>query len=55
MFLDNLFLNINVVHCLLAINFAVIGTTRKNAISLLTSLTNILVKDKETKKDDKKR
>ena len=42
-------------HCLLTINFTVIDTTRKNAIGLPTSLTNILVKDKEIKKNDKKR
>ena len=50
-FLDNLFLNINIAHTLLAINFAVIGTTRKNVTSLLLSLTNILAKDKEAKKN----
>ena len=55
MFLNNLFLNINMAHYLLIINFAIIGTTRKNAVGLLTSLTNILVKDKEAKKNDKKR
>ena len=55
MFLDNLFLNVNMAHCLLAIDFAIIGTTCKNAIGLSTSLTDVLVKDKEAKKDDKKR
>ena len=50
-FLDNLFLNINVAHILLTINFAIIDTTRKNTTSLLLSLTNILAKDKEAKKD----
>ena len=55
MFLNNLFLNINIAHCLLTINFTIIDTTRKNAIGLPTSLTNILVKDKEIKKNDKKR
>ena len=54
-FLDNLFLNVNVAHYLLAIDFAVMGTTRKNAVGLLMSLTNVLAKDKEVKKDDKKR
>ena len=55
MFLNNLFLNINVVYYLLVIDFAIIGTTHKNAIGLLISLTDILVKDKEAKKDNKKR
>ena len=50
-FLDNLFLNINIAHILLAINFAIIDTTRKNVTSLPLSLTNILAKDKEAKKD----
>ena len=50
-FLDNLFLNINVAHALLAINFAVMGTTRKNATGLPSSLTDVLAKDKEAKKD----
>ena len=54
-FLDNLFLNVNVAHCLLAIGFAVMGTTRKNAIGLPTSLTDVLAKDKEAKKDDRKK
>ena len=53
-FLDNLFLNINVAHCLYAINFAVIGTTCKNAANLPDSLTDILAKDKKTKKEKKK-
>ena len=53
-FLDNLFLNVNVAHCLLAIGFAVMGTTCKNAVGLPVSLTDILAKDKEAKKDDKK-
>ena len=55
MFLNNLFLNINMVHYLLTIDFAIIGTTRKNAVSLPTSLTDVLAKDKEAKKNDKKR
>ena len=46
MFLDNLFLNVNVAHYLLAIGFAVMGTTCKNAVGLLVSLTDILAKDK---------
>ena len=50
-FLDNLFLNINIVYILLTINFAVMGTTRKNATGLPLLLTNVLVKDKEAKKD----
>ena len=53
-FLDNLFLNVNVAHCLHAIDFAVMGTTRKNAASLLVSLTTLLVKDKEVKKEARK-
>ena len=52
-FLDNLFLNVNVAHCLLYINFAVMGTTRKNAAGLPLSLTDILVKDKKLKKEAK--
>ena len=55
MFLNNLFLNVNVIYYLLTISFAIIGITRKNAIGLLTSLTNILVKDKEAKKNDRKK
>ena len=50
-FLDNLFLNINIAHILLTINFAVIGTTRKNITGLPLLLTNVLAKDKETKKN----
>ena len=57
MFLNNLFLNINVAHCLYAIGFSIMGTTRKNAIGVPDLLTNVLVKDKkakkETKEDDK--
>ena len=55
MFLDNLFLNINVAHYLLTIDFTIIDTTCKNAVSLLMLLTNILAKNKEAKKDNKKR
>ena len=51
-FLDNLFLNVNVAHALLAINFAIMGTTRKNVTSLPLSFTNILAKNKEAKKDE---
>lgn len=54
MFLDNLFLNVNVAHCLLAIGFAVMGTTRKNAAGLPESLTDVLAKDKKAKKEEKK-
>ena len=43
------------VYYLLIIDFTIIDTTRKNTISLLISLTDILVKDKEAKKDNKKR
>ena len=53
-FLDNLFLNIAMAHALLAIGFAVMGTTQKNATGLSPSLTAILAKDKEAKKDTKK-
>ena len=42
-------------HYLLTINFAIIDTTCKNTIGLPMSLTNILVKDKEAKKNNKKR
>ena len=51
MFLDNLFLNINVAHYLFAIGFSIMGTTHKNTTSLLASLTTILAKDKKVKKD----
>ena len=50
-FLDNLFLNVNVAHCLFAIGFSVMGTTRKNAAGLPASLTAVLAKDKKAKKD----
>ena len=50
-FLNNLFLNINIAYVLLTINFAIIDTTRKNVTSLPLSLTNILAKDKEAKKN----
>ena len=53
-FLDNLFLNVNVAHCLLAIGFAVMGTTRKNTAGLPESLTDVLAKDKKAKKEEKK-
>ena len=52
-FLDNLFLNVSVAHCLFAIGFSVMGTTRKNAAGLPTSLTDILAKDKKAKKEEK--
>ena len=52
-FLDNLFLNINFAHCLYAIGFSVMGTTRKNAASLPESLIDILAKDKKAKKEAK--
>ena len=54
MFLDNLFPNITIAHALLAVGFAIIDTTRKNAAGLPLSLTAILAKDKEAKKDTKK-
>ena len=50
-FLDNLFLNIAVAHCLYAIEFSVMGTTRKNAAGVPVSLTDVLAKDKKAKKD----
>ena len=53
-FLDNLFLNVNVAHCLHAIDFAVMGTTRKNAAGLPASLITLLAKDKEAKKEARK-
>ena len=51
MFLNNLFLNINVAYVLLTINFAVMGTTQKNVTGLPSSLTDVLAKDKEAKKN----
>ena len=53
MFLDNLFLNINVAHYLYAISFSIMGTTRKNAAGLPESLTDVLAKDKKAKKEAK--
>ena len=50
-FLNNLFLNINIAYILLTINFAIMGTTWKNTTGLPLLLTNILVKDKEAKKN----
>ena len=41
-------------HYLYTINFAVMGTTRKNATSLLALLTTLLAKDKEAKKEVRK-
>lgn len=52
-FLDNLFLNINVAHCLFAIGFSVMGTTRKNTAGLPATLTDILAKDKNAKKEER--
>src|ERR1700750_389309 len=54
MFLDNLFLNVNITHYLLAISFAVMGTTRKSAAGLPESLTDVLAKDKKAKKEEQK-
>jgi len=42
-FLDNLFLNVDVAHCLQAIGVGCMGTTRKNATGLPTEL--LLLKD----------
>ena len=53
-FLDNLFLNISIAHYLLAIGFAVIGTTHKNATRLPKSLTSVKDKDKKSKKKEKR-
>jgi hypothetical protein len=44
-FLDNLFLNIDVAHALLAIDIGVMGTTRKNS----KGLPDILIKLKDIK------
>ena len=52
-FLDNLFLNVAVAHCLYVIDFFVMGTTRKNAVGVPDSLTDVLAKDKKAKKDAK--
>ena len=38
-FLDNLFLNINLAHTLLAINVGCMGTTRKNATGVPAAIT----------------
>ena len=38
-FLDNLFLNVNLAHALLAINIACMGTTRKNATGVPEAIT----------------
>ena len=54
MFLDNLFLNISITYCLLAIGFAVIGTICKNATRLSKSLTSVKDKDKKSKKKEKR-
>ena len=45
-FLDNLFLNIEVAHCLLAISVTVMGTTRKNAVGIPESLLAVKNKDR---------
>jgi Transposase IS4 len=50
-FLDNLFLTVDVAHCLLNINFATMGTTRKNAAGVPNDLLAIKNADKE---EDKK-
>ena len=41
-------------YCLHTIDFAVMGTTCKNAASLLVLLTTLLAKDKEAKKEIRK-
>jgi hypothetical protein len=45
-FLDNLFLNVDVAHCLLNINVAVMGTTRKNATGIPSELLEVKNADK---------
>ena len=50
-FLDNLFLNVIVAHCLLEIGFDVTGTTRKNARGLPASLLAIKNQSKKKKQD----
>ena len=52
-FLDNPFLNINIAHCLFAISFGVMGTTRKNAAGLPESLIDVLAKDKKAHREAK--
>jgi hypothetical protein len=49
-FLDNLFLNVEVAHCLLAIGFAVIGITRKNAAGIPHSLLKVKNEEKNKRK-----
>lgn len=52
-FLDNLFLNVKVAHCLLAIGFAVMGTTRKNATGIPQVLLGVNDKNRNAKKEKK--
>ena len=49
-FLDNLFLNIHIAHCLLAIGFAVMGTTRKNAAGIPDALLEVKNTEKKSRK-----
>ena len=53
-FLDNLFLNVYIAHCLLEIGFFVMGTTRKNAKGVPKEILAIKNqgKTKKTDKDD---
>lgn len=48
-FLDNLFLNVDVAHCLLNIGFATMGTTRKNATGVPEYMNRLKNRDKEQK------
>jgi hypothetical protein len=50
MFLDNLFLNVEIAHCLLAIDFAVIDITRKNTAGIPYSLLKIKNEEKNKRK-----
>ena len=47
-FLDNLFLNVDVAHCLLHLHVATMGTTRKNAAGLPEDLLEIKNTDKKS-------
>ena len=54
-FLDNLFLNVHVAHCLLEIGFFVMGSTRKNAKGVpkeILAIKNQGKKNKKKKDDD---
>jgi hypothetical protein len=53
-FLDNLFPNVEVAHCLLAIGFAIMGNTQKYAAGLPKSLDYVKKADKASKSSEKK-